>query len=216
QPVERALVLLMGLIACGLTNWGLILFLIPQPVVPFHYGASDPAFFKSFLGLDLPAWLFPVSSVREGRSDPVVTWFYFRVPRGESIPWGAWVKPLLAWGIFALAMLATLAAIARMVFAQWSANERLPFPLVQVQAALIEPPRPGKGLNDLFLSPWLWVGLGGVFFIHSLSALNSYQPRYFPTISLGYNFTGLFADPPWFYLDEKGKVATVAFVVIGV
>jgi hypothetical protein len=216
SPAELAVILLMVLVACGLTNWGLMRFFIPQPVVPFHIGATDPAFWKSFLALDLPAWLFPVSSVHDGRSDPVATWFYFHVPRGEATPWRAWIRPLIAWGIFALAMLATLAAMARLVLDQWMDNERLPFPLVQVQAALIEPPRPGKALNDLFRSPWLWVGLGGVFFIHSLSALSTYQPRYFPKVSVGYNFTGIFADPPWFYLDEKVKRAAVSFIVVGV
>jgi hypothetical protein len=154
--------------------------------------------------------------VHDGVADPVATWFYFHVPRGEKIPWTAWLVPLCAWGIFAIAMLATLASIARMVLEQWAANERLPFPLVQVQAALIESPRPGKALNDLFRSPWLWIGLGFVFFIDGLSALHDYQPRYFPAVSLTYNFAGIFADPPWFYLDEKVKRAMLSFVIVGV
>jgi hypothetical protein len=213
---EMGVVTLMVLVACGLTNWGLMRFLIPQPVMPFHIGASDPAFWKAFTNLHLPHWLFPVANVQDGQSDTVVTWFYFRVPRGEHIPWTAWIIPLACWGVFALAMLATLAAMARLVFEQWSANERLPFPLVQVQAALIEPPRSGFALNDLFRSSALWIGLVGVLFVHSLSALKGYFPRYFPSIGVGYNLTNLLADPPWFYLDNKVKAAAISFVVVGV
>jgi len=76
--------------------------------------------------------------------------------------------PLLAWGIFIAAMLATLTATARLVIEQWLANERLPFPLVQVHSALIESPPPGRALNDMFRSPVLWIGLCTVWrFIYS-------------------------------------------------
>src|SRR5689334_13265209 len=96
---ELAVITLMVLVACGLTNWGLMRFLIPQPVLPFHFGGTDPGFWKSFLALDLPKWLFPVQSIRDGVADPVATWFYFHVPRGEKIPWSAWIVPLSAWGV---------------------------------------------------------------------------------------------------------------------
>jgi hypothetical protein len=38
---ELAIALLMTLVACGVANWGLMRFLIPTPVAPFHMGASD-------------------------------------------------------------------------------------------------------------------------------------------------------------------------------
>ena len=72
-------------------------------------------FWNAFTAMGLPDWLFPVANIAEGRTDPVATWFYTRVPRGERIPWSAWIIPLLAWGVFAAAMLATLVAIARML-----------------------------------------------------------------------------------------------------
>jgi hypothetical protein len=213
---ELAVVVLMTLVACGLPNWGLMRFLVPQPVAPFHLGASDAQFWRAFTGLDLPAWLFPVPDVAEGRTSPIVTWFYRRVPAGERIPWSAWAVPLVAWGVFAFAMLATLVAVARLVLEQWANNERLPFPLVQVQAALIEPPAPGRSLNDLFRSRTLWVGLTVVFVIHSLSGLNAYFPKNVPDVPLGYDLTGVFADPPFSYLRAKVKAAVVSFTIVGV
>ena len=144
---QLAIVLLMTLVSCGIPNWGLMRFLAPTPVAPFHLGASDERFWNTFAGMNLPAWLFPVESVEKGRTDPTATWFYTRVPRGESIPWAAWIIPLLAWGAFAAAMLATLVAIGRLIIGQWMTNERLPMPLVRVQAALIESPEPGRRLT---------------------------------------------------------------------
>ena len=154
---ELGVVLLMTLVSCGIPNWGLMRFFAPTPVAPFHIGAADERFWNAFTGMNLPAWLFPVDSVAEGRTDPAATWFYTRVPRGENIPWAAWLVPMFAWGIFAAAMFATVVAIGRLILEQWMTNERLPMPLVQVQAALIESPAPGFALNKLFRTPVLWI-----------------------------------------------------------
>jgi hypothetical protein len=139
-----------------------------------------------------------------------------RVPRGEHIPWHAWIKPILAWGIFAAAMMATLVSIGRLILEQWMTNERLPMPLVQVQAALIEPPESGFALNKLFRTPTLWIAMGGVFAILMLSCLNTYFPRYFPTIPLKYDFRGILSEEPLSFLRDNVKQAAVSFTVIGV
>ncbi|HEV2293085.1 MAG TPA: DUF6785 family protein [Tepidisphaeraceae bacterium] len=212
---ELAVIVLMSLLACALPSWGLMRFLAPAPVMPFYFGAVDGQFWRLFTQMGLPEWLFPVPSIAQGRSRAEAMWFYTRVPAGESIPWSAWIVPALAWGVFAGAMLATLAALARIVVDQWMDNERLPFPLVQVQAALIESPPPGRALNDLFRSPILWFGLVGILMVHSLNALSIYQPRYFPAIPLGFNFTRILSEAPWYYLPEDLKLAKLSFVVIG-
>src|SRR5439155_19605507 len=103
---ELAVVVLMLLIACAIPGWGLMRFLIPMPVAPFHMGSADPQFWKAFIALDLPHWLFPVDDVRNGQISPLVQWFYTRVPAEGRIPWAPWVIPLFAWGVFIAASLA--------------------------------------------------------------------------------------------------------------
>lgn len=213
---ELAVIVMMLLVACSLPNWGLMKFFIPTPVAPFYLGTAEPQFWRAFMALDLPAWLFPVENVAEGRTSTTFWWFYMRTPDGEQVPYGAWAVPLAVWGIFIGAMLITLVSMARMVLEQWAGNERLPFPLVQVQAALLEQPEPGRGLNNLLRSRSLWIGLGTVFAIHSLSALNVYQPDYFPAIPLGYDLTNIFAEEPFSFLRSKVKAARLSFMVIGV
>lgn len=213
---ELAIVLLMTLMACSVTNWGLIRFFIPTPVAPFHLGSSDEQFWRAFVKLDLPKWLFPVSSVEKGRTDPVATWFYTHVPRGEKTPYAAWLMPLAVWGIFAMAMLGTLVAIARLVLPQWATNERLPYPLVQVQSALVQSPKPGFALNELFRDPLLWLGVCGTFAVLIFTCLNAYFPRHVPAIPLKYDLTGVLSEEPFVYLRTKLKKAMLSFTVVGV
>lgn len=229
---ELAVVTLMTLVACSLPAWGLMRFLAPTPVVPFYLGREDTIFWTQFLSMNLPPSLFAVEELDptkfppatdmakeqylRGMLSPIVDHFYRGRLHGEAIPWAAWLKPAFTWGIFISAMLATLVALARIIYPQWAQNERLPFPLVQVQAELIESPRPGRALNDVLRSPWMWTALGLVLFIHGLTCLNAYFPKNAPAVSLGYNFTGLFAEPPFSYLRNGVKTATLSFIVVGV
>jgi hypothetical protein len=212
---ELAVIALMTLIGCALPNWGLARFFTPMPVAPFYIGSNDPQFWKAFHSMGLPAWLFPVHDPADGRNDPVVQWFYRSVPQGSSIPWAPWLGPLAMWGIFIFAMLAMLVAMGRLVIDQWTDNERLPFPIVQVQMALIDEPAPGHSFNAMLRSRRLWLGLVGIFLLHTLTGLNAYFPRYAPKVPLGYNFEAIFANEPWSLLESRVKAASVSFMIVG-
>jgi hypothetical protein len=212
---EMAVIVLMGLIASSLPNWGMARFFVPMPVSPFRIGSGDEQFWKAFVSMDLPGWLFPVPNVAEGRSNSIATWFYSGVPEGESIPWSAWVRPLLVWGVFAAGMIASLAALSRLLIKQWAVNERLPFPLVQVQASLIESPPAGRGFNSTFAAPLFWIGLAGVFLVLMLSCLNAYFPKNVPSIPLRYDLSGVLSEEPFFFLRTKLKKAAVSFAIVG-
>ncbi|MDB5326065.1 MAG: hypothetical protein JWM57_1634 [Phycisphaerales bacterium] len=213
---ELAVIGMMTLAACSIPNWGLMRFFIPTPIAGAFLGSSDPGLWTTIQSMKLPAWLFP-TPLGNGPypSDPVVSWFYNRAPPGEAIPWSSWIKPLAAWGVFAVGMIATLICIGRLVLDQWLVNERLPFPLVQLHSALIEAPRPGFALNETLRSPLMWIGLGTVFVIHSLNGLNAYFGPVVPTVPIGYNFTGLFPDPPLSAIRPDIQKAGLSFMVIG-
>src|ERR1700722_19664221 len=135
---ELAIILLMMLVSCGLPSQGLFRLFLPIPVAVFHFGAIDNVFFHAFLNMHLPHWLFPVPDLAQGPNSHIVQDFYNRVQPGGSIPYGAWVTPLLGWGIFIFAMLGTFVALAILVRPQWAINERLAFPIAQIELALIE------------------------------------------------------------------------------
>ena len=74
----------------------------------------------------------PDGPARPGKR-PVARWYYEKLPRGGSVPWEAWVVPVLrhrasSIGLIVFAFLC-LAAILRR---QWVDNEKLSFPLAQL------------------------------------------------------------------------------------
>ncbi len=212
---ELGVILAMTLVSCGIPGQGMMRTLIPTLISPFNRGSADPQFWKNFLNLHLPGWLFPIKDMSEGTSSTIMQWFYNRVPPGESAPYDAWVVPLIGWGVFMGAMVATMLSLASIITPQWAINERLPFPIAQVQQALIEAPRPGKALNDLFRSQLFWVATAGVVAIHSLLALHDYFPKTVPVIKLSYDLQGIITEEPWVGFSRFLKTAQIYFSFLG-
>jgi hypothetical protein len=212
---ELAIVVAMLLAASCIPGQGLMRQLMPLPVsTTSRAGLSEP-FREALVKMQLPRWLFAVDDVTDA-NDPVVTRFYTRLQEGESIPWAAWVPPMVGWGVFVAATWGALVAIALALRHQWADNERLRFPLADVQAMLIEPPARGRSLNALFSSPGFWIAAGAVVVVHSLSALAQYHPKVFPVVPVSYDLNGLFSEQPWSWLAASVKANRVYFTFIGI
>ena len=213
---ELAVIMAMMLVSCSLPSQGLMRSFLPMLVVPFHFGNTHPEFWEVFVGMGLPDWLFPVERIEDGRLSPIVTSFYHRIDEDGSIPWQAWMIPIAAWGVFFLGMFCALVAMAILLRGQWINNERLPFPILQLQIALIEQPGPGRMLNALLGSRLFWIALLGVILVRSTAALHAYFPQYVPEIPLHYNLQSIFTEEPWRYLNWHVQTATIYFTFIGI
>ena len=99
---------------------------------------------------------------------------------------------------------------------QWAENERLPFPLAQIQLSLLESPRPGQWLNGLMRSRIFWFGFAVIFALHIWNGGFRYFPKYIPEIPVKYNLSGVLANPPFAYTDWALKTGTLFFTVVGV
>ncbi len=73
-----------------------------------------------------------------------------------SIPWYAWVEPLLAWAPLLLGAFVASLAIAGAVRRQWIENERLQFPIGEVTMSLLAAPTGRQRYNELFRNPAFW------------------------------------------------------------
>lgn len=213
---ELTVILAMLLAGSALPTQGFLRSWLPMLVAPFRIGLEDPTFWKLFSGLSLPSWLFPVEDFADGRSSWIVGFFYNRVPDGQAIPYAAWLPTLLGWSAFVIAWLVAMVAMAVIVVPQWANNERLPFPIAQIQTAIIEPARPGRWFNELFASRSFWIALGFVFVIHNINALSPHFPTNVPQIPLSYNLSSIFSERPWVFLHGGIKSATIYFTFIGI
>jgi hypothetical protein len=163
----------------------------------------------------LPSSLFP-DSLAFGADTPVVRYFTRELPADQPIPWGAWIRgPLPAWGAFFIALWAMLIGLALVVLPQWRRNERLPFPLLTLQEALIETPEEGKRWAPLFRSRMFWVAAGAVFLLHLLSGLHTGNPEGVPAIPLKWSVGSLFTEGILQHVPPFISQGQIYFILVG-
>ncbi|MGN6727433.1 MAG: DUF6785 family protein [Tepidisphaeraceae bacterium] len=216
SPGELSVVMAMALVSCSIPSQGLMRQLIPMPVAPFSFTGTDPAYKQLFLNMHLPRWMFAVKSLEHGDSERVVSGFYARLQSAEPIPWSSWLHPAMLWGAFVAAFLTTLMSLAFILRYQWTVNERLAFPIAQLQTMLVAPPARGKMLNDVFRAKGFWIGALLVLTIQSFTVLNAYFPQVVPVIPFRYDLTGVLSEEPWIYLPGWIKSNTIYFTMLGV
>lgn len=215
QTGELAVILMMLLVACSIPSQGLLRQLVPSLTTPFYYGNSNPAYFEAMSRAGIPDDLFPASlKDPNAPSSPLIQNFYGKVPDGEPIPYAPWIRPILYWGIYLAGFFSVCIALAYMLRKQWADNERLPFPLVTLQASLIEAPEPGRALNSLFRKKSFWITAAAILIVHSFNALHLYNDNW-PEIPRAYDFRSKLAEPPWSYVSEFIRSSRIYFTFIG-
>ncbi len=224
---ELAVALGMVLVGCAIPATGFMRYLPAQLVAPYHHAAGRAEVRAVLHEANLADWAYPSSaskSARERAADPIVTNFWNRDPRPRAswmdnwraVPWGAWVRPAVSWGVLLGALYGMIFCAAVIVRRQWAENERLPFPLATIYTSLIETPPPGRALNALFSSRVFWLTGVAVFLVHGVNALHSYFPRHLPRIPLGYDLSTLMTSPPLSYTDWALPINVVYFSVVGI
>lgn len=215
---ELAVAFGMMLVSCAIPGSGLMRYFPASLIGPWWQARASPEYLTLLQSLDLPDWLFPSfasSSSSTWSNDPVTTDFLARSPTG-SIPFLAWLKPAVTWGIFLGALAVAVLSMIVIFHRQWSTNERLPFPLAELPIALIEDPAKGAVFNTTLRSRGFWIALVAIFCLHVWNGLGLYLPRYIPRIPVWYDLSALFTEPPLTYVDQKLKDAAVFFTVVGV
>lgn len=216
---EMAVALAMMLVSCALPSTGLMRYFPASLTAPIYYSRENAEFAALLAEMDLPDWLFPSlgeTSREQWMNDPVIWGFHRRWTESGPIPYGAWVRPAMTWGVFIFAMYGAILCMVTILRRQWFENERLPFPLAQIQLALVEQPKPGRALNSIFGRRSFWIAFAAVFLLHAYNGLSNYYPRYIARVPVGYSIHEILAEPPWSYLDSKVKDNTIFFAALGV
>ena len=183
-------------------------------VTPAYFSTPENHWMGLFFG-QMPSWL-RVTDPNAAKN------FYEGLPRGQSLPWAAWLLPLTAWGVFAGLFFAAMATLAVLVYGPWAGRERLNFPLVILPLEII---RAGEGAAEpLWRNRLFWVGAAIPATSITLAALHASQP----TVPLAANLeqyhgeifswppngTQIFSGQPWSALN--GLRFSLWAIVIGI
>jgi hypothetical protein len=218
---ELVTVLSMMLVCCVIPTSGLMRFWPATLMGPWYYRAFEPGYDDVFKAVDLPSWYFPTFKTADplGRAaDPMLTTFYNGTISSGAVGWAdvarAWLPPLLGWGVFFGALGMCLLGLSFVCARQWIENERIQFPIAQVQASLVEEPRPGRWLSESLSARSFWVAVALVLTLRLMDGVKLYYPNV-PRIELAYNLRSLFPNPPLSYIEGHITLQTIWPIVIG-
>jgi hypothetical protein len=112
----------------------------------------------------LPDWMF----VSTDASSHLV--HGFRYGAGGLVPWRAWLRPALVWGLFSALTMWAMFCLTTIFRKQWVEHERLSFPLVQLPLELCRTSGPG-GFPPLFRHRAFWIGVAIPVLVHGPNGL---------------------------------------------
>jgi len=172
---ELATVYIMMIVATSIPTMGLTEYLLPIITGGFYYATPENDW-ANLIHPYISDWMYP-------QSQEAVKYFYEGMPRGASIPWGVWMKPLFYWTLLILALYFVMICMMVILRKQWVEKERLIFPLTQLPTAMIEEGERSSVLKPFFKNPLMWTGFLIPLIIGSIRALHNYY-NFIPTIAL--------------------------------
>ena len=187
RPADLAVIYAMMLVGSGIPSFGLTEYLLPTLAGMRYFATPENKWDSAFFSL-VPDWLAPSDS-------RAVTGFLEGLHPGESIPWSAWVTPLLAWTGLALVLFLLMGCLSAVFRRQWVEREHLIFPLVQLPLDMLAQDD-AHHVPAFFRSPLMWAGAAIPLLIHSWNGLHSYFPS-LPAIPLSQGLNHLLTGRPW-------------------
>jgi hypothetical protein len=190
RPAEVAAVYCMMVLAAMISSRGLMEDLIPV-LVGVNYYADPGNRWEEMFFAHIPTRLVPWDT-GAGIRQPAVVGFFEGLREGESVPWEVWVGPLARWLVPVAAVFAAFLCLSVVLRRQWSDNERLSFPLVQLPLEMM---REQKG-RTFFGNPLTWIGFALPTAVFALNGLHNMNPA-LPAIALDIDINSYFTQRPW-------------------
>ena len=201
---ELVVVYTMMVVASAIPIIGVTAQLIPFLTGVFYYATPENNW-DQLIHPYVKTWLVP-------GSDNAIRYFFEGLPQGADIPWGPWVRPLLMWGSFMMALYLMMIAIATILHKRWQDHERLVYPLVQLPLDMLTEKR-GSVFNNFLRSPLMWLGFAIPFVLLSFKGLHAHFPSV-PDINLTSSLT-LFSGMQGLGYAQDELFIAVRFLLIG-
>jgi len=190
RPHELLVVYCMMIIAAMVSSRGLTEDLIPTLVGVNYYANPGNRWQELFFG-HLQPWMVPWDP-GGGIAQFPASAFYEGLREGETIPWGLWARPLGMWLVLVGAVFFTFLCLATIIRRQWSDNEKLSFPLVQLPLEMLRE-QPGR---SFFSNPLTWIGFAIPTVIFGINGLHNFDPS-LPAVAVDININSYLRAAPW-------------------
>lgn len=165
---ELKTVYIMMTIACAISTMGLTAQILPILTAPYYYALPENSW-AEVINPNIKSWLVP-----QGQTH--IKNFYEGAPAWEKgVPWDIWLRPLLIWGIFLMALYFVMISIMVILRKQWIERERLAFPLAQLPLEMVRDDD-NSILKPFFKNSIMWIGFAIPFIFSSLKGLHFYFP----------------------------------------
>ena len=172
---ELLLITAMMMLATAIPSRGFTGATIPAISSVLYYATPENNW-AELLVSHIPTWLVVQDEV-------AIKQFYEGLPRGESIPYGAWVEPLFWWLLFMAAFYLVLICAMVIMRRQWMDHERLLYPLVQVPLGMIEDgPQPAR-IKPFLRNPIMWAGFAVPAILNTINSFSHYY-EFAPRVDL--------------------------------
>ena len=172
---ELLLIYAMMLVASAVPARAFLAYVFTVPAGGYYYATPENEWLHLLMPYMKP-WLAP-------RDPGTVTCFFEGLPEGRAIPWGEWLAPMVAWGLFFIFFVGTSMSLALIVRKRWVQDERLIFPLAQVPLELVADEEKPHGLTRTLQSRTLWIGFFAALGFHVILGGQQYLPA-LPTIRI--------------------------------
>ena len=163
---ELLLITAMMMLATAIPSRGFTGATIPAISSVLYYATPENSW-AELLVPHIPTWMVVQDEV-------AIKQFYEGLPRGESIPYGAWVEPLCWWLLFMAAFYLVLICAMVIMRRQWMDHERLLYPLVQVPLGMIEDGTRPARIKPFLRNPIMWAGFAVPAILNTINSFSHY------------------------------------------
>ena len=189
---ELAVIMGMTLMSCAVPGSNFMRLFTPCLVAPHRFALTEPGWQQWHVVQRAPqVMLVDVATNR----DTVVDGFIKGLRTGSAhiapatVPWQAWMRPLLFWIPCVLLLWTALICLGVIVHRQWVRHEFLPYPIVAFTASLF--PESDKSQSAIFSDKLFWGGFATASLFHLYNYLSTIMPNY----TLGILPTGVDLGP---------------------
>ncbi|MBD3182611.1 hypothetical protein GF312_09985 [Candidatus Poribacteria bacterium] len=187
---EAELIALYAMLTLGASISGRDMLQILIPVMGWAFWFATPENeWQQLFHRFLPRWLTVsnknvLQDFYQGKSS---------LYRSENLK--TWLEPVLWWSAFIVVLGIVMICLNVIVRRQWTRNERLSYPIIQLPMAITE----DGGTREFFRNKNLWIGFAGAAALNIINGLHHFFPAlpYIPVSYLDHDLGKYFTSKPW-------------------